>query len=242
MYKPESTVQPAFERPQTPMEQGRSVSSRAGCERRWQITVVDACNYGRLGLATALHAPEEGRHVVAVDSLAACPPPEVSVSSCLVLRLPMTAQSALLALLQLGESPFVLYSRVVVVTDVAPGAVCRVLISVGLSGRMTYVDGHQRLSDVCQALVSPLRRGLRPLAHIRSVAQPRGLYTLLSAKERRALERTIREVSVYTQARQFQVSAKTIYTQRAGALRKLGVPDVLALLRQFEPTRRPETE
>lgn len=242
MYIPSTTVQPVSERPRTLEEQNRAVCGHAGHKERRQVTVVDACSYGRLGLATALHAPEKGCHVVAVDTLAACPPPDVSIPSCLVLRLSMTAQSTLSALLQLGESPLVLYSHVVVVTDVAPGAVCLVLISVGLRGRMTVVDGHHRLSDVCDAVASPLRRRLRPLAHIQSVTQPRGLYTLLSAKERRVLERTIREVSVYTQARQLQVSAKTIYTQRASALRKLGVPDVPALLRQFVPARRPETQ
>lgn len=237
MYNPETTVQAVPDRSQTHEDLNRTVSDGVGPKGHWQITVVDTCSYGRLGLVTALHAPEKGRHVVAVDSLAACPPPEASIPSCLVLRLPMTAQSTLSALLKLGESPLVLYSHVVVVTDVAPEVVRRMLISVGLRGRMTVVDGHQRLSDVCQALFTQMGRKQHFLAHSLYITQPRRLYTLLSAKERHVLEKTIREVSVYTQARQLQVSAKTIYSQRASALRKLGVPNVQALLRQFAPAR-----
>ncbi|HID8455193.1 hypothetical protein ACTVKH_18735 [Serratia marcescens] len=133
-------------------------------------------------------------------------------------------------LLQLGEFPAARYSRIVVMSPAAPDVVFRVLVNVGVHCAVRIVDVRSTPSVLCEAILSPLSG--------EADVPPGESGVLLSPIERRVLHRTLREVSIYTQARQAQVSAKTIYTQRAQALLKLGVPDVLTLLRQFSPTKR----
>ncbi|MGK8665319.1 hypothetical protein [Serratia marcescens] len=133
-------------------------------------------------------------------------------------------------LLQLGDLPAARYSRIVVMSSVAPDVTFRVLANIGIHCAVRVVDMRSTPSVLCEAILSPLS-GVGDVP-------PGESCTPLSPIERRVLRRTLHEMSIYTQARQAQVSAKTIYTQRAQALLKLGVPDVLTLLRQFLPTNR----
>lgn len=204
---------------------------------QWQVTVVDACCYGRKGMKAALQRHPCVARVVTTEMLTGvlsmltvCSPPAVSLPSTLVLRLPMLAQEALFALLQLGDLPVARYARVVVMSNVAPDAVRRVLTAVGVNGSVRIVDARCTLPTLCRTVISTM--GEIGSSDEVLYCEP---YNLLSQRERYVLGKTLREMSIYTQARQAHVSAKTIYTQRACALLKLGVPDILSLLRQFVP-------
>ncbi|WP_427192680.1 hypothetical protein [Serratia marcescens] len=202
----------------------------------WDITVVDVCCYGRAGIKAVLQKHLGVIRVVTTEaldgplSLFAARSLTASPLSCLVLRLPQQAPAALSMLLQLGDLSAARYSRIVVMSSVAPDVVFRMLANIGINCAVRIVDVRSSPSVLCEAVLSPLSGTGEIL--------PGESGTLLSPIERRVLRRTLHEMSIYTQARQAQVSAKTIYTQRAQALLKLGVPDVLTLLRQFLPTSR----
>lgn len=210
---------------------------------RWQVTVVDACCYGRKGMRAALQCHPCVARVVTTEMLTGvssmltvCSPSAVSLPSTLVLRLPMLAQEALSALLQLGDLPVARYARVVVMSNVAPDVVRRVLTPVGVNGSVRIVNARCTLPTLCRTVISTM--GEIDSSDEVLYCEP---YNLLSQRERYVLGRTLREMSIYTQARQAHVSAKTIYTLRARALLKLGAPDILSLLRQFVPlTQRGE--
>ncbi|WP_447878771.1 helix-turn-helix transcriptional regulator [Serratia fonticola] len=197
----------------------------------WQVTVVDACCYGRKGMKAALQRHPCVVRVVTTEMLTgALSMQAVCSPSALVLRLPMLAQEALSALLQLGDIPVARYARVVVMSNVAPDVVHRVLTPIGVNSSVWIVDARCTLSTLCRAVISTMGEidGSDEVLY----CEP---YNLLSQRERYVLGKTLREISIYTQARQAHVSAKTIYTQRARALLKLGAPDILGLLRQFVP-------
>ncbi|WP_017891215.1 hypothetical protein [Serratia sp. S4] len=170
--------------------------------------------------------------------LTASSPSAISLPSTLVLRLPMLAQEALSALLQLGDLPVARYERVVVMSNVAPDVVRRVLTLVGMNGSVRIMDARCTLATLNRTVISTMGEidGSDEVFY----CEPSNL---LSQQERYVLGKTLREISIYTQARQAHVSAKTIYSQRARALLKLGVPDILSLLRQFVPlTQRGEMD
>ncbi len=205
-------------------------------DARWQITVVDACCYGRAGMKAALQSDPCVARVVAREALAemlsmlaVCPGAATSPSG-LVLRLPMRAQEALSVLLQLRELHMARYTRVVVMSNVAPDIVRRVLAHLGVNGEARVVDARCTLPVLCRTAISSI--GEIDGSDEAFYCEP---HNLLSHRERYVLGKTLREISIYNQARQAQLSAKTIYTHRARALLKLGAPDVLTLLRQFTP-------
>ncbi|MEX3136942.1 hypothetical protein [Serratia ureilytica] len=211
-------------------------SETAPSDTHCDVTVVDACCYGRAGIKAVLQKYSSVTRVTTTEaldgplSLFEAHSLTASPLSCLVLRLPQQAPVALSMLLQLGDLPAARYSRIVVMSPVAPDVVFRVLANIGINCAVRIVDVRSPPSVLCEAVLSPLNgAGEMP---------PGESGTPLSPIERRVLRKTLHEMSIYTQARQAQVSAKTIYTQRAQALLKLGAPDVLTLLRQFLPTSR----
>lgn len=220
---------------------------REGETARWQVTIVDACCYGRIGMKEALNSHPDIADIQvaetlngALSRLASNPLRASSPFSCLVLKLSMTAPVALTALLQLGELSFARYSRVVVMSYASPDTVCRVLESIGVNSTVRVVDARCTCLTLCGAIVAPSTPECVLPAHRKGECRPSEVHPPLSQRERHTLGKTLREMSVYTQARQSQVSAKTVYTQRARALMKLGVPDLLTLLRQFTPGRQNE--
>ncbi|WP_413504372.1 hypothetical protein [Serratia grimesii] len=226
----------------------RGCWTQDGCDEspdpRWQITVVDACCYGREGMNAALQRHSCVAGVVTrealtdVLSMLSVFPRAAPSPSSLVVRLPMLAQDALSVLLQLADLPAACYTRVVVMSNVAPDVVRRVLAHIGVNEAVRIVDARCTLPTLCRTVISTTGE-VGDSDEILSCEA----HNLLSPRERYVLSKTLREMSIYTQARQAQVSAKTIYTQRARALLKLGVPDVLTLLRQFVPvTQRDDTD
>ncbi len=215
-------------------------------EMRRQVTLVDGCCYGRIGLLAALQqyfSSSGNWSVMAVDSLArllssispyimtSYRKREESARDLLVVRLPMAPQAALAVLLQLREVTVASYPRIVVLSHIEPEIVRRILSSVGPSSAVRVVDARLAPSKLCQLIMSSTVERFNEI----SPGKPTLVFT---RGERRALAQTLCEISVQVQAHVHRVSTKTIYTHRSGALFKLGARNVLALLRWFVPMSR----
>ncbi|MEE4408220.1 MULTISPECIES: hypothetical protein [unclassified Serratia (in: enterobacteria)] len=215
-------------------------------EMRWQVTLVDGCCYGRIGLKAALQqyfSSSGNWNVMAVDSLSRLlssispymmtSPRErgESAQDLLVVRLPIVPQAALVLLLQLGEVSVASYPRILVLSHIEPEVVRRILRSVGPSSAVRVVDARLAPSKLCRLIMSSTEEWFNEI----SPYKPARVFT---RGERRALAQTLREISVHTQAHAHRVSTKTIYTHRSGALFKLEAKNVLALLRWFAPMPR----
>lgn len=226
-------------------------SDNIGCEppyRLWQVTVVDNCSYGRLGLMMALrqHIPQRLAELVLVKSpldglLSPCLPQEarepiVEPWRCLVLRLAGDVTAALVLLLKLGGLPVAHYVRVVVVSPESLKVIVRrLLLSAGLYSVVNIVSARLSPPDLCQAIL-PVSDGNFVANREEESLLPCCPGRVLTWRERRALALTLQEVPIYEQARRAQVSMKTIYAQRTRALMKLEVQGVSALLRLCSPT------
>ncbi|MGQ8775484.1 hypothetical protein ACUTQ5_13895 [Serratia sp. NA_112.1] len=212
----------------------------------WQVTLVDDCCYGRIGLLAALQqyfSNSGNRSVMAVDSLTrllSSISPYIMTSyrkrgelaqALLVVRLPMAPQAALALLLELGEVTVASYPRIVVLSHIEPEVVRRILRSVGPSSAVRVVDARQAPAKLCQLIMSSTEEGFNEI----SPGKPTRVFT---RGELRVLAQTLREISVRAQAHVHCVSTKTIYNHRSGALFKLGAKNVLALLRWFAPMSR----
>ncbi|MFH2359825.1 hypothetical protein [Klebsiella sp. KE9767] len=212
----------------------------------WQVTLVDACGFGREGLRAALyqhflssgHVEVTVAATLALSGLAILRGEKASSVKprCLVLRLPFSSREALHLLLQLGTLPAGYYERVVILSAVAPDKVRRMLISTGLTGQICLADDHLALSALCR-VIAPERRDVAGDVSCHCevlLSQPHRQFT---PAEWRVLSQTLQGVSAREQARQAGTRIKTIYTQRACGLHKLKVRDIRMLLRQFWPVR-----
>ncbi|MBJ2089990.1 hypothetical protein ACMFFK_04315 [Serratia marcescens] len=212
----------------------------------WNITLVDACSFGRLGLEAAL-LKSASPFPLKVRGLGSLVGP-ISVMSpfkhadkehrtreerCLVVRLPEPPQEAMLMLLSLGDVPLDIYSHVLVMSSVNPAIIRRFLLGVGVNRHVRILDDRLPISALCEAIIPSVEQGstssvtwFGEMFHVR-------LQTLFTPGERRALWYVLKGVSMYQQVLRSQVSNKTLYNQRHTALIKLRVRGVNDLIRQF---------
>ncbi|CAI2044302.1 Uncharacterised protein [Serratia marcescens] len=221
-------------------EEGSIVASSTGVmssfdERvRWSLVVVDTCDYGRQGLVCAL---KETIYIEGKKAVFACPALDIALSlrrparnskvrQCLVVRLPPAAREALVMLLQLSE----------LVQGAAMGGFRIVVLSPFgkmLTQRLMEVMGMDELATVDARLPTSLLCREIGMAVKREIQAQEGwhVFSVLSPSERKALSLSLQNRDVHQQARSRHISPKTVYAQRRGALRRLGVPSILSLLR-----------
>ncbi|HHQ6627919.1 TPA: helix-turn-helix transcriptional regulator [Serratia fonticola] len=202
----------------------------------WSFVVVDVCDYGRQGLVFAL---KETMHVEGKKEVFAFPSLDIALSlrwpvrsnrimQCLVVRLPPVDQEALLMLLQLSElvQRTVVEGFQIVVISPFDQVLTRRLMEVMGGGEFTVIDARLPISLLCREIfVEMMRESL--------IQDGLRVSSILSPNERKALFLSLQNRNVHQQARSRRISPKTIYTQRRSALRRLGVPNILSLLRLF---------
>lgn len=224
----------------------RSSDKRGRRRASWQIAVVDGCHYGRVGLVTALGGVQWNGlklRVVGMKDFGALsmlqPPPDVEDGTlrfdCLVVRLPSDPRAALCTLLQLGVTSLSLplTAHLVVLSALTPEVVLRVLSRIGVKLRVRVLDDRLPLAMLCQAVCPQDEwHDRETMAWSRQLLANTGT-PQLSVKERGVLWQCLQMVSVHTLARRLKMSSKTLYTQRQGAIHKLGAAHLNALLRQF---------
>ncbi|MEA5217530.1 hypothetical protein [Enterobacter cloacae] len=203
----------------------------------WIVVHVDACNYGRTGLQTALEYFSfigDRNFVISVSSLEEAlheTHPYVfsgRIMRCLVVRLPSMTREALIMLLQLSEmtqDDIVLYHQVVVLSPFDTVTVRRLVAIMGMTN-VRVVDS--RLSPL--ALCNTVHFGSKE-----RMAKGRYLGQVLTSIERNALRQSLLFWPVQVQAELRSVSIKTIYNQRDKALRKFGAHNMRTLLHLLSP-------
>lgn len=155
---------------------------------------------------------------------------------CLVVRLPPDPRAALSTLLQLGAQGLLLSltAHLVVLSALTPEVVLRVLSRVGVKLRVRVLDDRLPLAVLCQAVYPQDEwHDREAMAWSGQLLANTGT-PQLSVKERGVLWQCLQMVSVHTLARRLKMSSKTLYTQRQGAIHKLGAAHLKALLRQFQ--------
>ncbi|WP_419236835.1 helix-turn-helix transcriptional regulator [Serratia fonticola] len=208
------------------------MNTHTGC----QLTLMDTCSYGRMGLAAVFSGALSISSVTVTGSLQEafstmlCSAKHDEAMRHLVIRLPTTAQAALVLLLQLSdiiEAGAFTYQQVMVLSPFDVSVVQRMITTLGMDGIHVVDD---RLS------VLNLYRAILPVNGCKDEAKlHRSVLSRLTPGERKVLYYSLMNWPIHRQARSWRVSPKTIYTQRAGALRKLGVADILSLLRYLNP-------
>lgn len=228
-----------------------------------RVVVIDGCSYGRLGLVSALrtfpfadgtpvditgYASPASLVQATRDMARHCrvgqPGPPVR-GAVMVVRLPAAPQAALDLLLQLGAVPVrqLPVSRLVLLSPYPGDVVLTVLVGTGCPWPVQVVASDLSLANLRGVLHPVVHRGRR---RARSAGAPGSwplcassvpLLPRLSERERLVLWYSVQAVPVYTQARRRSLSHKTLYSQRAQALHKLGVTSVGALLRGFVLSR-----
>lgn len=213
----------------------------------WRIAVVDGCHYGRVGLVAALQGgphwdgltlrPTGIKDLGALHKhwAAGRATDDVLRFDCLVVRLPTDPQAALSTLLQLGSPgmPLVLAERLVVLSALTPELVLRVLSGVGVRLWVRVVDDRLPLVVLCRAVCPPGELHDPDIMAWSGVLLADTGTPQLSSKERGVLWQCLQMVSVHALARRLDISSKTLYAQRQGALNKLGAAHLKVLLRQF---------
>lgn len=203
------------------------------------ITVIDACQYGRLGLQSILTSPTLSSFNTAVDiyegvdtALTAVQKNIAMVRGCLILRLlsfPALALGQLLSLdsalmTQLG------YQRLILLSPFAMNNVIRqVLISGDMRLPVRIINSRCSAALLHRIVLSQgtlLQEGLDELL-------PHMPALVLSVSERRVLSGTLQEIPIHLQARRQQRNHKTLYAQRQSALQKLRAANIPDLLRRF---------
>lgn len=206
------------------------------------VVIVDACQYGRLGLQCLLTAVPDNAvaptYARVEEALAetqkrrtvreAAPADERS----LVLRLSVWPAQALQQLLQLEGAAMAQagFHRLIVLSPFGVNNVIRhVLICCDTRLPVRMVNA--------RSPVAGWEPGGGSAAWWQEegggVLLPRMPALVLSAPERRTLSGTLQEIPIHRQARQWGVNAKTLYTQRHNALMKLRASGISSLLRRF---------
>ncbi|TXE24598.1 hypothetical protein FOT62_24645 [Serratia marcescens] len=197
--------------------------------RAGRLAVVDACPYGRRGLAALLqrtHRPAPDDAVLTAATQAALPSATAD-TDCLMVRLSPSPLTALLQLLSLADTVRRLHVRHLVVLSVfATAAVTALLAAGGLSCPVTLLPARAGL----EWLDDRLTRGAT-CSPVLPAAVP------LSDTERRALCHSLAAETAQTQARRQGLSPKTVYHARMRALRKLGVRHLRALVNRLDAAR-----
>ncbi len=213
----------------------------------WRIAVVDACTYGRVGLVTGLSdEPQWGGltlRTMGVKDLGALLRQWVGGRAsndalrfdCLVVRLPVDPRAALSTLLQLGAlgMPLALTERLVVLSALKPELVLQVLNRVGVRLWVRVLDDRLPLAVLYRAVYPPDAVGDPDVMAWSGRLFAETDIPQLSSGERRVLWQCLQMVSVQALARHLDISSKTLYAQRQGAVNKLGAANLNDLLRQF---------
>ncbi|MCW7649159.1 LuxR C-terminal-related transcriptional regulator [Serratia bockelmannii] len=201
---------------------------------RWSFVVVDVCDYGRQGLVCML---KETTHIEGKKEVFACleldivlslrrPAGNSNVMQCLVVRLPTIAREALVMLLQLSElvqSAAIRGLRVVVLSPFSKMLTQRLMGVMGMD-ELATVDARLPTSLLCREIGMAIKQEPQ-------VQEGWRVFSVLSPRERKALFLSLQNRDVHQQARSRHISPKTVYAQRRGALRRLGVSSILSLLR-----------
>lgn len=201
---------------------------------RWFFVVVDVCDYGRQGLVCAL---KETTHIEGKKEVFTCPALDIALSlrwptrnskvtQCLVVRLPPAAREALVMLLQLSElvqGTAMGGFRIVVLSPFGKMLTQRLMEVMGMD-ELATVDARLPTSLLCREIGMAVKREPQ-------VQEGGRVFSVLSPSERKALSLSLQNRDVHQQARSRHISPKTVYAQRRGALRRLGMPSILSLLR-----------
>lgn len=207
------------------------------------IAVVDACQFGLIGLHSLLTLPALSPTAIAVSAheqvesaLAAADHGQVmghgGGERRLVLRLSANPAQALQQLLSLEHGVMVRagFRRLVVLSPFGVNnAVRQVLVCGGVRLPVRIVDARSPVMWLRRVVLSQgslLQAGGDELL-------PQMPALILSDPERRVLARTLMEISIHQQARLQHRNNKTLYAQRHNALRKLRASGVADLLRRF---------
>jgi hypothetical protein len=155
--------------------------------------------------------------------------------SCLVLRLPADPVKALLLTLQLPEAPWCGLGclSLIVLSPFRPGYLLRVMACLTLPCTVYVLDARLPAETLCNAVLM-CRKSAGAGIGLRTA-----VLSALSAHERHALYESLLTVTVHSQAKRRAVSVKTVYSQRARALKKLGVSDLSGLVGCFGGMLRP---
>ncbi len=189
----------------------------------WGVTLVDSCNYGLIGLDYAVRCSPflktNSKIVLSVSSLhevqLAVSPEMISskLAWCLVVRLPLFPLDALILLLQLGdliETSTIRCQKIVMLSH----------FDVDVVKMLTrYIVGKNILVlDVRLPISSLWEKGMSTYGADVNI---NGKETL-SMLERGALLQSLQFKPTYFQARNRNVSVKTVYSHRVNGLTKLG--------------------
>ncbi|KHO44725.1 helix-turn-helix transcriptional regulator [Serratia marcescens] len=218
----------------TAMAASGAVSSSFDERMRWSFVVVDVCDYGRQGLVCAL---KETTHVEGKKEVFALPSLDIALSlrwparnsivtQCLVVRLPPVAREALIMLLQLSErihSAAIDSFRVAVLSPFGKLLTQRLMAVMGMD-ELPVIDARLPISLLCREVGMAMKKEPQ-------VQEAWHAFSVLSPSERKALFSSLQNRDVHQQARSRRISPKTVYAQRSGALRRLGVSNILSLLR-----------
>lgn len=209
--------------------------------QRW-IGVVDPCNFGRMGLMSALQQAPWPPHVAGFASLKEALTIKhvvgegISNWDDLVVRLPPSPKEGLSLLLQLGELAFSLTPGLClfVLSPLPAASVSRVLKSAGASSSTWVLDARLSVAALqhalCPTMALPDLWGNSIGVEEVSAPSPRDR---LTRRERQTLWQSLQEIPIHLQARQRVMSQKTLYSQRARALSKLGASHLHGLLSEF---------
>ncbi|RTF01801.1 hypothetical protein [Serratia marcescens] len=208
------------------------------------IAVVDACQFGLIGLHGLLTLPALSPTAIAVSAheqvesaLVAVHPGQACMGygggeRCLVLRLSAHPAQALQQLLYLEHELMVRagFRRLVVLSPFGVNnAVRQVLVCGGVRLPVRIVDARSPVMWLRRVVLS--QGSLSQAGEDELLPQMPAL--ILSDPERRVLVRTLMEISIHQQARLQHRNNKTLYAQRHNALRKLRASGVADLLRRF---------
>ncbi|CAI1080347.1 hypothetical protein [Serratia marcescens] len=216
-----------------------ATASRGRVSAPLSIAVVDACQFGLIGLHGLLTLPALSPTAIAVSAHEQVESALVAVhlgqagmgygggERCLVLRLSAHPAQALQQLLYLEHELMVRagFRRLVVLSPFGVNnAVRQVLVCGGVRLPVRIVDARSPVMWLRRVVLS--QAGEDELL-------PQMPALILSAPERWVLVRTLMEISIHQQARLQHRNNKTLYAQRHNALRKLHASGVADLLRRF---------
>lgn len=203
-----------------------------------RVLIVEPCPFGQLGWMAALSARVTNKVQECFFITGSLKPfyffcraedGIVSPPHRTVMRLSSDPQRALLQLLSLGElSSITQYEKLIILSPFRQDIVLDILACLGINGFVSMIVGKQSV-DTLRCLVLEAITAQRYTDNAIDIPHR----PTLTKNERRVLQQTLREMTVYQQAKNNHRCTKTIYTHRRNALIKLQQRDVMALLRKL---------
>lgn len=215
--------------------------------RAKRVSIIDPCPYGRDGWHAVFQltkATDKPSDVFIAESILDLFENKKllnyihtwhSSSHYLILRLPSHAQQAVLMLLQLSAftSSLSHYQCLIVITPFPQNIIRHVLSCFGIQNAVHIVTNQYSLPDFCHYVLSLSQQKKHSHFHTKSALSETADDRILTPTERKVLHQALLELPLHWQVRMNNSLAKTIYSQRRHALIKLGVRDILSLLRLF---------